>query len=35
MILDNFNLNHPIVFGIIAALITYVIVRLDVNLENN
>ena len=34
MDLSNIDLNHPIVFGIIAALVTYIICYLDVRLEN-
>lgn len=30
----NINYNHPIVYGIIAGIITYVISLLDVRLEN-
>lgn len=32
--LSNINFNHPIVFGILAAIITYVIAHLTTSLEN-
>jgi hypothetical protein len=32
--LSNINFNHPIVFGLVAAVITFIIVKLDVSLEN-
>ena len=32
--LSNINFNHPIVFGVVAAIITFIIVKLDVSLEN-
>ena len=35
MALSNINFNHPIVFGIVAAIVTLIIAKIDVNRENN